>query len=100
MAAENKSQATQLIWILSISYIEVFSRRSSPSAVSLSINWIYCSFSPKMLSEIIHMNWTNLVWCVLVGREEGRDPSCYFRLAAACPDSGVMGGKKGGGGIF
>ena len=58
---KTKSQATQLIWILSISYIEVFSRRSSPSAVSLSINWIYCSFSPKMLSEIIHMNWTNLV---------------------------------------
>ena len=30
---------------------------------------------------------------------EGRDgdPSCYFRLAAACPDRGVMGGKEGGG---
>ena len=25
------------------------------------------------------------------------DPSCYFRLAAACPDRGVMGGKEGGG---
>ena len=38
------------------------------------------------------------IWCGVSSLGGGGgDPSCYFRLAAACPDRGVMGGKEGGG---
>ena len=52
----------------------------------------------------IHMQLHKLdksvqIWCGVssLPRRRRGDPSCYFRLAAACPDRGVMGGKEGGG---
>ena len=56
----------------------------------------------KLNRSEIHMlhklDKSGQIWCGVSSLGGGGgDPSCYFRLAAACPDRGVMGGKEGGG---